>query len=246
MSSRPDAELLLRAAARQHELVHAVAVERERQVLGDPLAPEQRLQVVRVQDGRLRGLLQPVRPERADVGVRAHEDAEVAVEAAQPADRLRPVVVEVEPLARAAVRPLAPHDLRARQERLDPVGDRDRPRARPAAAVRLRERLVQVEVDDVEAHVAGPRDPHHRVQVRAVVVERAADVVHDRRDLADVAVEQAERVRVREHQAGDVLGRLLAQVVQVDAAVGRRARPSPPRSRPSSPSPGSCRARCRA
>jgi aconitase A len=79
--------------------------------------------------------------------------------------------------------------------------------------VRLRERLVQVEVDDVEPHVAGPRDPHHRVEVRAVVVERRAGVVHDPRDLLDVAVEQPERVRVREHQAGHVLAGLLPQVV---------------------------------
>ena len=114
-------------------------------------------------------------------------------------------------------------DLRHRQERLDPVGARDRPRPRPASAVRLRERLVQVEVDDVEAHVARAGDPHHRVQVRAVVVERRARVVHDARDLLDVPVEQPERVRVREHQAGHVVARLLAQVVDVHPAVGRGA-----------------------
>ncbi len=62
----------------------------------------------------------------------------------------------------------------------------DRPGARPAAAVRLRERLVQVEVDDVEAHVAGPRDAHHGVQVGAVVVERRPHLVHDPGDLLDV------------------------------------------------------------
>ena len=99
----------------------------------------------------------------------------------------------------------------------------DRPRAGAAAAVRLRERLVQVEVDDVEAHVAGPGDAHHRVQVRAVVVERRPRVVHDPGDLLDVAVEQAERVRVREHQAGDVVAGLRAQVVHVHAAVLRGA-----------------------
>ncbi len=43
------------------------------------------------------------------------------------------------------------------------------------------------------------------------------------RDLLDVAVEQAERVRVGEHQAGGVVAGLLAQVVEVHAAVGRRA-----------------------
>ena len=163
----------------------------------------------------------PSPPTRADVRVGAHEHAEVALEAAQPADRLGPVVVEREVRGPGPVRALlAPHHLRARQERLDAVGHRDRPGAGPAAAVRLRERLVQVEVHDVEAHVARPRDAHHRVEVGAVVVERGAHVVHDARDLADVAVEQPERVRVREHQAGHVVRGLRAQVVQVHAAVG--------------------------
>ncbi len=95
------------------------------------------------------------------------------------------------------------------------------PAARPAAAVRLRERLVQVEVDDVEPHVARSRDPHHGVQVRAVVVEDRAGVVHDARDLHDVRVEEPERVRVREHQARDVAVGLRAQILEVDAAVAR-------------------------
>ena len=113
---------------------------------------------------------------------------------------------------------LALDDLRPRQVRLDPVRDRDRAGARAAAAVRLRERLVQVVVDDVEAHVARARAAHHGVEVRAVVVERRADAVDDLRDLLDVLVEQAERVRVGEHQAGDVVVGLGAQVVDVDAA----------------------------
>ena len=64
----------------------------------------------------------------------------------------------------------------------------------------------------------GPRAAHDRVQVRAVVVERPAQLVDDRGDLGDVLVEEPERVRVGEHQAGDLVGRLRAQVVDVDAA----------------------------
>src|SRR5207253_8741620 len=43
--------------------------------------------------------------------------------------------------------------------------------SRASAAVRGGEGLVQVEVDDVEAHVAGPRYTHQRVEVGAVVVD---------------------------------------------------------------------------
>ncbi len=197
--------------------MHADAVEGGRQVLGDARSSEQREQVVGVEDGDLRRLSQPLGAERADVGVRAHEDAVVALEAAQLADRLRDVVLEVE---RAVV---ALDDLRARQVRRDPLAHRDRAGAGAAAAVRLGERLVQVEVHDVEAHVARAGDAHDRVEVGAVVVERRPDLVHDPRDLLDLRVEDAERVRVRQHQAGDRVVGLGAQVVDVDAAVGVRA-----------------------
>ena len=73
-----------------------------------------------------------------------------------------------------------------------------------AAAVGLGEGLVQVEVDDVEAHVARAGDAHDRVQVGAVVVQRRADPVHDRGDRLDVRIEDAERVRVGQHQTGDI------------------------------------------
>jgi hypothetical protein len=53
--------------------------------------------------------------------------------------------------------------------------------------------------------------------------KRRPYAVHDALDLFDVAVEQPERVRVGEHQAGHVVVGLRAQVVEVDSTVGRRA-----------------------
>jgi hypothetical protein len=47
--------------------------------------------------------------------------------------------------------------------------------------------------------------------------------VHDARDLLDIAIEQPQRVRVGEHQAGHLVVGLRAKVVQVDAAVVRGA-----------------------
>ena len=185
--------------------MHAVAVEGDRQALAGAAGGEARLQVVGVQHRGLRGLGEAVGAEAEDVGVGADEDAEVALEAAQAADRLGPLEVEVEARP-AAVVALASDHLRARQERLDPVGDGDRAGARAAAAVRLAEGLVEVDVDDVEAHVAGARVAHHRVEVGAVVVERPPRLVDQRRDLGDVLVEEPERVRVGQHQAGDLVG----------------------------------------
>ena len=79
---------------------------------------------------------------------------------------------------------------------------------------------MHIEVDDVEAHVAGPRDPHDGVGVGAVVVEQPAGLVHEARDLDDVFVEQPQRVGIGEHQAGDVFAEDGAQRLQVDAAAG--------------------------
>ena len=142
---RRHAVLALQVARREHELVHAVAVVGQLVGVAQP-----RQQVVGVEHRRLRHLPEP-RPPHADERVRPHEHAERPAEAAHAADRLRPVVVEPVVVALA-------DDDRRRQVRLDDVAHGNGAGARPAAAVRLRERLVQVEVQDVEPHVARAGD----------------------------------------------------------------------------------------
>jgi hypothetical protein len=73
-------------------------------------------------------------------------------------------------------------------------------------------------VDDVEAHVARPRDADDGIQVRPVVVEERAGVVEDARDLLDTLVEETERRRVGEHEAGGAVVHLRAQVGEVEVA----------------------------
>ncbi len=196
-------------------------------MLGDAEVAQPRDEVVRVQHRGLGRVAQAFGAERADVRVRADEAAVVALEPAQPADRLRVVEAEVERRRIGAVVAGlavigAPHDPRHHEVRLHPLGDRDRAAPRAAAAVRLGERLVQVEVHDVEAHVARARDAHDRVEVRAVVVGGRPRVADDLGDLLDVRVEDPERVRVREHEAGDRVVRLRLEVLDVDAPVGVR------------------------
>ena len=164
----------------------------------------------------------PAAPERADVGVGAHEHAVVALEPAQPADRLGAVVVEVEERLgpgsagiRARAAPPAGRGRNGSMRSDTAIG----PGAGTAAAVGLGEGLVQVEVHDVEAHVPGPADAHDRVEVGAVVVERGAHVVDDPGDLLDPVLEQPERRGVGEHQAGHVVVGLGPQVVEVDVAL---------------------------
>src|SRR5450759_4506982 len=87
-------------------------------------------------------------------------------------------------------------------------------------AVGRAERLVGVEVHHVEAHVAGPADAEHGVDVGAVVVEQAAGVMHEPGDLRDVLVEDAEGVGIGEHETGEIVVKQLPERLKVDAAAG--------------------------
>ena len=120
---------------------------------------------------------------RADIGVRAHEDAGVADEAAQPADRRRSLVGPLQ-----AERPVvAAQHTRRRQVRQEPLPHPDRSGAGTAAAVGRAEGLVDVEVHDVEAGLARLEAAEDRVEVGAVHVGQRARLVDRVEQLADPA-----------------------------------------------------------
>ena len=90
--------------------------------------------------------------------------------------------------------------------------------------MRRRESLVQVQMNDVDAHVAGSGDAYQRVHVRAIHVYQPAGVMHDAANLLDVSFEQAERVGIGQHQARHIaVPAQLAQVIEIGQAFGRRA-----------------------
>lgn len=99
---------------------------------------------------------------------------------------------------------------------------RHRSDARTAAAVRDAEGLVQIQMADVAAEPARPRQAHQRVQVRTVDVDLPARLVHQRAQFGDLVLVHAVRRRIGDHDAGQpvgVIGDLGAQIVQVDVAV---------------------------
>ncbi len=81
-------------------------------------------------------------------------------------DRLRTIMVQ----DKHSIRPTN-HD-RSGLERLEMFLETNRTRSRTTTAVRRREGLVQVDVNDVDADVAGTRMTHDRVGVRAVAVDQ--------------------------------------------------------------------------
>ena len=114
---------------------------------------------------------------RQDVGQRAHQHAEVAVERLAPCRSICGTIVIPGP---GILQPLQP---RRRQERLQMLLHRHRTAARAAAAMRRGERLVQIDVHHVDAEIARPRDAHQRIHIRAVHVDHGALGVQDLRAL---------------------------------------------------------------
>ncbi len=85
--------------------------------------------------------------------------------------------------------------------------------------MRRRKRLVQVHVDHVEAHVARPHLAQNGVEIRAVVVQQTARIADDVVDLDDVALEHAQRRRIRQHDARRLLADLGLERFDIDIAV---------------------------
>src|SRR5882724_12999065 len=87
------------------------------------------------------------------------------------------------------------------QVRLDP----DRAHARAAAAMGNAEGLVQIEMADIGAVIAGPREADLRIQIGAVEIDLSAMAVHDVADLADMLLEHAMGRGIGDHDGGEIL-----------------------------------------
>ena len=70
---------------------------------------------------------------------------------------------------------------------------------------------MQIQVHDIDAEVAGARLAHQRVHVGAVHVEQTAFGVHDLGNFVDLLLEDAQRVRVGEHERRDIFIHLRGQ-----------------------------------
>ena len=102
------------------------------------------------------------------------------------------------------------------------LGHRDRPDAGPATAVGDAERLVQVEMRDVTAEVAGLRETEQGVEVGAVDVDLAAVLMDQGAHLTDALLVDAVGRGVGDHDRRQPLAVLLAlatEVVEIDGTV---------------------------
>ena len=93
----------------------------------------------------------------------------------------------------------------------------ERTRARAAAAVRNCKRLVQVEMHEIEAHIARPCVAHQCIGIRAIVIAQAAGFVHRARYLVDVVFKESERIRIGHHHDGGVVAQHFLDFVDANA-----------------------------
>ena len=82
-----------------------------------------------------------------------------------------------------------------------------------------RDRLVNVDVHAIEAHLGGFDDPENRVQVGPVAVDQPAGLMHRGGDRTQLFFEQSECVRISQHQADNGVVQFCFQFGQVDIAV---------------------------
>ena len=97
----------------------------------------------------------------------------------------------------------------------------DRPHARTAAAMGNAEGLVQVEVADIAADLAGLRKPDHGIEVRPVDIDLSAMVMGDFANLAHGVLEHAMGGRIGDHAGGKICAVLLGlgpEIGNVDIA----------------------------
>ncbi len=84
--------------------------------------------------------------------------------------------------------------------------------------MRGRESLVQIEVHDVDAEVAGAHFADQRIHVGAVHVEQAALGMQNVGNLVDVLLKHAERVGIGQHERGDIFIHLRRERCEIDHA----------------------------
>ena len=172
------------------------------------VAAEPGTDVVRGEDGGLRGTPKPVRPHHAAIHPADGQDGGVS----QRCRRHSPDITR-----RQARRRMA-------GQKGDKVFDHaDRADTGTAAAVRNAEGFVEVQVADVAAEFPGGRDSHQGVHVGAVDVDPASMMMNDFAEFPDLRLEDAMGAGIGDHHGRQPVAVVLAlgtQFDEVDVAAG--------------------------
>ena len=83
---------------------------------------------------------------------------------------------------------------------------------------------MQVEVNDVDSHIARPRHADEGIHVCPIHINEPTRLVHNLANLLDVRLKEPERVGIRKHEPGNMApGAELAQMLEIRQPLRRRA-----------------------
>ncbi len=71
-------------------------------------------------------------------------------------------------------------------------------------------------MNHIDIHISWPANTYERIQVGSIHVNKPTLGMDDFRDSLDVRLEHSQRVRVGDHQRGDIFCHMLSQVVCID------------------------------
>ena len=98
----------------------------------------------------------------------------------------------------------------------------DRPHAGTAAAMGNAEGLVEIEVANIRAQLAGSAEAYQRVHIGAIQIDLAAMIMNDRADIADRALEHPVCRGIGDHQRREMIRmrrRLRPEIIDIDIAL---------------------------
>ena len=105
------------------------------------------------------------------------------------------------------------------KKRLQDLLHSDGARAGSASTMRRCECLVQIDMQDIDAEIAGPRDADHRVQIRAIHVDQRAMGVYEIRNRRNVALKDSQGVGIGDHHRCDIVAHRLTKSLEVDGSL---------------------------
>ena len=150
---------------------------------------------------------------RQQIGIGTDDDAIVAKEGADATQRFG-VVYQGE------VTILLKFNLWVGQIVLQSFSYANRTASRTSTAMRCGEGLVQIDVHDIEAHVARTAHAEHGVEVGSVVVHQTATIVHQSCYLWNLGFEDTQGVGVGHHHAGNIIAKQWFQVLNIHRTIG--------------------------
>ena len=89
-----------------------------------------------------------------------------------------------------------------------------------------RECLVKIDVENVDAEITRPGDPHHRVEIGAIHVHKAAVRMNNLGHFGNLILKYAQSIRIRDHETGDIIVPCIRRAPAQSSVPGKPGKPA--------------------